>query len=152
MSFDDFLTHWLTESPLAPPPAPHERVAGNVGVTLYRITPFQVQLWICQPDTDIGDHSHPGVDGWALRVAGDIRFRKNGQPVGIHDMKIVSWRGMKTPMVRVAPGESHGVRIGPVGGSFLAITHWLESEPRSVHLSWAGEALDAVHRQQLGVK
>lgn len=150
-TLDEFITYWLACSVIAPPKDPYEAVAGNVGVTLYRDSRFQVQIWACPPNSDIADHVHPHTDGWAVRVAGDIQFRKHGKPIGRGDMKIVTWNGMRTPMIRVGATESHGVAIGPAGGSFLSITERLDGNlPGSVHKDWAGEPLDAAHAAELG--
>lgn len=152
MTLEDFVEYWLSESPISPPPDPYERVAENVGVTLYRDNFFQVQLWTCAPNTDIGDHAHPDMDGWAIRVAGDIRFRKHGKPATRRDTQIVMWRGLKTPMIQVYRGESHGLAIGPSGGSFLVIAERVDGQPpTSVHRDWAGAPLDADHAVALGV-
>lgn len=149
MTLDEFVADWLDRSPMRPPAKPYEKVAENVGVTLYRDNEFQVQLWTCAPNTEISDHTHPDVDGMAVRVAGDIRFRKHGKPVNHRDMKIMTWRGMRTPAVHLGPNDSHGVSIGPVGGSFLAITRWLNGGPQSVHLNWQGDPLDETHAKEL---
>ena len=150
MTLEDFVKHWLEQSPIHPPPDAYEKVAANVGVTLYRDDVFQVQLWTCAPNTVIGDHTHPDIDGYAIRAAGDIAFRKHGAPIKRQEMKIVYWRGMKTPMIRVYHDELHGVHIGPAGGSFLAITCRLDGKmPQSVHRNWLGDPLDADHAKLL---
>jgi hypothetical protein len=150
MTLDEFIASWLMHSEMAPPKDAYEAVAGNVGVTLYRDSRFQVQIWACPPNSQIADHTHPHTDGWAVRVAGDIQFRKHGKPIGRGDMKIVTWNGMRTPMIRVACNESHGVVIGPAGGSFLSVTERLDGHvPGSVHMDWAGAPLDAAHATEL---
>lgn len=150
MTLNNFVALWLHSAQIRPPQYPYEIAGSNSGVTLYRDEKFQVQLWICPPNTDISDHAHPNIDGWAIKVAGDIRFRKHGRPVGMHDIKIVTWGGMRTPMIRVGKDESHGVEIGPAGGSFLAVTERLDgTHPSSVHLDWCGKPLDDDHAEQL---
>jgi hypothetical protein len=150
MTLDEFIVSWLMDSRMAPPAEPYENVAGFVGTTLYRDDRFQVQLWACPPNTNISDHSHPDMDGWAVRVAGDIGFRKNGRPVTHRDMKVVTWGGMRTPMIRVGALESHGANIGPAGGSFLSVTERLDGRrPVSVHRNWSGPPLDAAHATEM---
>lgn len=146
MTLDGFVGHWLKDAPICPPAVPYERVASNIGVTLYRDDRFQVQLWTFAPHSEIADHSHPDVDSWVVWVGGDYCFRKNGRMVERPDMKFVRWRGVTVPKLHLAPGDMHGASIGPTGGSFLSITERLDGhEPVSVHLVWAGPPLDSEH-------
>ena len=150
MTLEDFAKEWLRNGPLRPPPLPYEKAGATTGVTLYRDGKFQVQFWICPPNTDIGDHCHPNIDSYAVRVAGDIKFRKHGRPVGMRDIQIVVWNGMRTSMIHFGTQDLHGGAVGDAGGSFLVITERLDGAgPVSAHLDWAGPPLDADHAKQL---
>jgi hypothetical protein len=39
---------------------------------------------------------------------------------------------------RIRPGVLHGAVVGPKGGAFLSLQHWIEGEPTSVGLDWLG--------------
>lgn len=150
MSVDAFSEQWLAHPLNDPPRWPYEKVVGTVGITLYRRAPYQVQLWICPPHTVIGDHSHPDIDGWAVLVAGEIRFTLAGRMTVARDHKIVRWNGRKTFAIRTGHGQVHGVLVGQAGGSFLSITERLDGgEPVSVHRNWSGPPLDADHEMEL---
>lgn len=150
MTLHEFVTFWLKKSPIQLPRVPYERVAGNIGVTLYRDDRFQVQLWTFPPDSEITDHAHPDVDSWVVWVGGDYCMRKCGAMIERSQYKWAKWRGMVTPTIHLAPGDMHGATIGPTGGSFLSITERLDGrEPMSVHRAWAGPALDNQHAETL---
>lgn len=151
MTLDEFVKEWLKESPIQPPEVPYERVANNIGITLYRDGPFQVQLWTFPPHTEILDHAHPTVRSWVVWVGGDYCFRRHGKMVDRREWKYRKWRGMVTPSILLEPGDSHGASIGETGGSFLSISERISGEePISVHLAWDGPPLDAEHAARLG--
>ena len=146
MTLEEFVSDWLERSPIHPPPNAYDQVAGNVGVTLYRDEIFQVQLWTFPPRAVVTDHAHPNVDTWLVKVTGRFSMKLNGVGLEPRDAIRTAWRGMKTWMTRVAPGDIHGVKVGPSGGSFLSITERLDGAmPESVHLSWKGAPLDDEH-------
>jgi len=150
MTLVDFTANWLRETPVMPPLFACEWVNGNTGITLYRDDRFQVQMWIFPPHAEVTDHAHPGLDTMLVRVAGKLRFRLDGAYVPLSEADRVEWRGMKTWMLHVPSGASHGADIGESGASFLSITERLDGkEPQSVHLIWDGPALDEAHRNAL---
>ena len=45
-------------------------IDGISGVTIYRKEQFQVQLFICEPNTLIKEHSHPNIDSYEVFLSG----------------------------------------------------------------------------------
>ena len=67
---DDELTHfarwWLEHRSFVPPGDAYMQAGCNTGLVLFRQPPWQVQLFICAPDGEIVDHSHPHVDSYEI--------------------------------------------------------------------------------------
>lgn len=148
-SLDAFARRWMASPVLKPPADCHAEVGGHVGITLYRDERFQVQFWSCAPGSEIADHSHPSLRGYAVQVAGRIKFRLNGRGVTRADTLLAVLMGKHTVMHPVEPGITHGASIGDKGAAFLSISEWTVP-PRSVHLDWQGAPLDARHAAELG--
>lgn len=141
------------------PPSPFEaitRLEGFIGMTLYRHGQFQVQMWICDPYSEIPDHSHPDVDSLQVYVSGEVFLRFNGQPVITPDSLDYAAIGSETISpkngfsLRVRPTDNHGATIGPRGGVFITFQEWLNGvEPQSVEMNWKGPVLNESHRKKL---
>ena len=128
------------------------KVGRFTGLTLYRSKPFQVQLWLCEPNAEIYDHSHPHVDSLQIYVAGQVYLRLNGQPVLTPEILVPIANGIASHngrWIRVRPTDTHGATIGPVGGAFMTFQHWVHGEPQSVENDWEGQPLDAEHAMRL---
>jgi hypothetical protein len=148
---DDELTRfarwWLEHRSFVPPGDAYMQAGCNTGLVLFRQPPWQVQLFICAPDGEIVDHSHPHVDSYEIYVTGDVYFRHRGKTVLTPEM--ISNIGPMSLSIRVLPTDLHGGSVGPRGGSFISIQHWIDREPSSVHLSWDGPPLDQEHQVYL---
>lgn len=142
-----------TIGPLPLAPANGFNKAGVfTGLTLYRQGQFQVQMWLCPPESVIPDHSHPNVDSIQVFLCGDICFRKNGELTINQEKLDVQEDGVQalnTFSTRILPTDTHGASIGKRGGAFLTFQHWLKGEPQSVELDWEGEPLDAEHKSKI---
>lgn len=145
---EKFAAWWLKTRPMNPPAdGVYMRVGANTGTILYRDGEFQVQMFICDPDSDITDHTHPNVDSVQVYVSGDMYFRRNGEQLITPEQAPLVPSGFSH---RVPPGEIHGAKIGPRGGVFITIQEWLNGEtPRSVHLDWSGRALSQEHAAEI---
>lgn len=157
--FKDNLTQfaewWMqTRAIKAPLEGAYSRVGGNTGQVVFREGAFQVQLFICDPDSEITDHVHPNVDTYEVYVSGDVYFRKNGLPLIRPEIVTANEDGscrLLGIIDRVKPADWHGAAIGPRGGCFLSIQEWLNGhKPSSVHLDWDGQPLDAAHAAAVG--
>lgn len=150
----DFARWWLTECSATPMPPFKDGVhflAEFVGTTLFRHQEYQVQMWTCAPNSVIPEHSHPGVDNIQIYLWGQVYLTHNGQPV-IGEEQMGEMDGLSaayTSSIRILPGETHGARIGPMGGAFLTIQRWLDGNPKSVATAWSGDPLNEEHVREL---
>lgn len=130
--FDDlegFLNWWLTHRPINTP-ADDSLVyqKDTHGAVLYRQEPYQVEIFIVQPNSEIVPHIHPNVDSFEVYVSGDINFSCDGEwfdqnQLGNH--------------IRVRPSSWHGGKFGPRGGCFLSVQKWLNGvKPTFVGNDW----------------
>jgi hypothetical protein len=149
-------TDWYQRQPFAVPMAPAfgvNKVGAFTGLTLFRQGRFQVQLWLCDPNSEIPDHSHPNVDSIQVYVSGQVYLRLNGEVVIKPEDVREDMNGLNTKAafwMRVGPGDVHGATIGPKGGAFITFQHWLRGDPESVENDWEGEPIDAEHAQRIG--
>lgn len=146
-----FTEWWLGNRIIRPPADFLSRVGGNTGIVLFRHEKFQVQLFLNDPNSEIVDHTHPNVDSYEVYVAGDVYFRQNGEEVlNKQVIATVTPERLLGTRLRVLPNDVHGASIGPSGGSFISIQHWLNGlQPTSVHLDWDGPPLDTLHQEAL---
>lgn len=149
-----FANWWFANGrPLRPPHDFFSKVGGNTGTVLFRQAPFQVQLFLNDPNSEIADHTHPNVDSYEVYVAGDVYFRQNGKELLTPDIiATVTPERLLGTRLRIHPNDVHGASVGPSGGSFISIQHWLNGvAPSSVHLDWDGPPLDEGHKKTLGL-
>lgn len=130
--FDDleaFLHFWMANKPIMPPETTPTNQNGNLsGCVLYRDGPYQVQLFIVKPNSEIEPHIHPNVDSYEVFVSGDINFMCDD--VWMDQYKFGSY-------TRVRENNYHGGKFGKRGGCFLSIQKWLNGvEPTSVGEDW----------------
>ncbi len=150
----DFARWWLTECSATPMPPFKDGVhflAAFVGTTLFRHREYQVQMWTCAPNSVIPEHGHPGVDNIQIYLWGQVHLTHNGQPV-ISDDQMGEKDGLSaaySSSIRILPGETHGARIGSMGGAFLTIQRWLDGNPKSVATAWSGDPLNEDHVREL---
>jgi len=117
-----------------------------VSMALFRHPPYQAELITFLPSPDGGivpDHGHPNIDSIEVILSGEVGFTLRGKRLLTDEMLAkrledgAAWvLGAK---IRVRPGETHGAVVGPAGGTFLSIQHWLNGvPPTSVGLDWDG--------------
>src|SRR5580765_2203584 len=151
LTLTQFADWWLNTRAFKPPADFFSKVGGNTGTVLFRHEQFQVQLFLNDPNSEIADHTHPNVDSYEVYVAGDVYFRQNGQALLTPEIiATVTPERLLGTKLRILPNDVHGASVGPSGGSFLSIQHWLHGvTPSSVHLDWDGPPLDDAHRDML---
>ena len=157
MMFDDlemFLVWYLNNRPIAPPyETSLHRYRGLHSAVIYRQAPYQVELYIVDPHTEVPDHMHPNVDSFEVFLCGDVHFRHSGKV--ITPPKLVSQvsNGVHSLLgqhIRVHPNDSHGATIGYRGGMFLSVQKWLAGAPTSVGKNWiATESNEAFNKDIL---
>ncbi len=121
-------------------------------VVLHREGPFQVVLCLCRPNSNITPHGHPTVDSLAFYISGQLDFQieRDGRMVNVFDpggmIELPDGRcALNQAMVRFMPGQRHAAKVGPLGGAFLTIQHWLDGKPTSVERDWDGAPLSPDH-------
>lgn len=124
-----FLHWWLKKRPFRPPLDNSINHNGVIsGTVLYRQPPYQVQLFIVPPNSEIKSHIHPDVDSYEVYMTGDIKFWSDD----------VLYETTNPGMfIRVHPQSPHGGDFGEKGGCFLSVQKWLNGvEPTSVGNNW----------------
>jgi len=136
--FDDlevFLYWWMNKKPINTPDESPTNFNGTLsGTVLYRQAPYQVQLFIVQPNSVIEPHIHPNVDSYEVFVGGDIIFTCDG----VEHKKPADYKQHALDMnLRVKPNSWHGGIFGERGGCFLSVQKWLNGViPTSVGDDW----------------
>ena len=122
------------------------------GIVLFRTGNFQVELFLCPPNTLIPEHTHPNVDSYECFLHG-MEFNLDGKIV--HSMEEASKEknGYPTSLhntIRVRPNATHGGSTSETGGAFISIQHWLNGvKPSNVVQNWDGNAMGNIHAKQL---
>lgn len=148
-------TRWYISECSSVPAPPFKdgvvRVGNFTGITVFRKPPYQVQIWTCDPNSVIPEHSHPGVDVMQIYLWGEVHLTHQGVQVVGQDMmgEKDGQSAAYGATIHVKPGETHGAKIGPMGGAFLTIQKWIDGEPRSVDTAWDGEALSEDHAKRI---
>jgi hypothetical protein len=128
------------------------RVGAFTGLTLFRNGPYQVQLWMCDPNSEIPEHSHPNVDTIQVYVCGQVYLRLNGKLIIEPERLAEETRHFNVfngRYIRVGPNDTHGASIGPMGGAFVNFQFFLDGNPRSVELDWKGDPIDDEHARRI---
>ena len=149
-----FLTWWLNTRTLKPPFANDLLMIDGManGAVLYRDGPFQVQLFIIQPHTEIVAHVHPNMDSYEVYLGGDIEFSHSGEKVTDID-QLTSVNGVWSEfgkVIRVRPNDVHGGKFGNKGGLFLSVQHWINgASPTSANIEWKFAEAGKTERYEL---
>lgn len=129
----NFLQWWMNNKVQNPPSGELIRYDTRLTEVLkYRQGPFQVQECITAPNTEVPDHIHPDVDSYEVYMGGDITFRVDG----VHYE--APYESVGVGHVRVLPNSFHGASVGPRGGLFLSVQHWINPDkpPTFISSSW----------------
>ena len=122
------------------------------GITLWQENNFQVQMFICKPNTKIENHVHPNVDSYEVYLNGDVDFYINNKKV-VDDKFITGEKNGHSRAygmtARIKPDTLHSAFIGDRGGSFLSIQHWLKGNPSHIGNDWVGKAVSKEHENNI---
>lgn len=130
-------------------------IGNGPALVMHREPPFQVQLFVCTPNTVIPKHSHPHVESYEVNVSGDVEFLLEDQAAFPENLigtekkdgsGLPRFWGYRT---YVGPNAKHKAIIGPRGGAFLSIQKWLRDPPTSVDEDWEGSPMSADHMEAL---
>ncbi len=124
---------------------------GVSGLTIYRQNPYQVQLFILQPNVIIPQHMHPNIDSYEIFLTGVKLSYKNhmlNRDWGHACNDGVSNNFKK--IIRIKPGEMHGGLSSDTGGAFISAQCWKNGlEPSSVSNDWVGDVIGEDHKKQI---
>lgn len=124
-------------------------------LVLYRTECFQVELYICKPNTNAPFHQHPGVDSCFIYLGGNIDFgRADGAYSDLSALQIISEYGnhhyLFGQSVSAPDGALHTLKVHQEGGAFLSFEKWNTMEPTSVTINWKGKPVGSEHEETLG--
>ena len=126
-------------------------IEGVSGIVLYRNEQFQVELFICQPNLVIPEHTHPDVDSYEFFLHG-MKFTHSGETVINNEEALLEQDGFPInayQTIRVKPNDPHGGTASKYGGAFISIQHWLNDvDPTHVSSNWEGNSMGQQHSQQ----
>ena len=112
--------------------------------------PFQVQVFYAPPNFIIPEHEHPNVDSYEVYIGGDVAFSHTGT--------WLRWDGKKYEfvndlfVVNVKHNDIHGAYMGPEGGIFMSVQHWINDvDPSCVSEDYDGGALCNNHSDDWGL-
>jgi quercetin dioxygenase-like cupin family protein len=125
-------------------------IEGVTSVIWYREPPFQVQLFIAPPNYIVPEHTHPNVDSFEIYLGGQIRFSHSGKFTAPEaSFTIPAFDGTalsRGNSIRVRPNDVHGGIVGPSGGVFMSVQHWLNGvEPHCVAADYTGVTMGSDH-------
>lgn len=154
----NFAKWYLSDLPNLPARPPMDGavavVEGVSGVVLWRDGTFQVQMFVCAPNTNVPTHTHPDVDSYEAHLTGGIDFYIDGKLT--IPQKAASKAGKNGASrcygwtARVRPYTPHSAKVGENGGAFLSIQHWLNGiKPTSVGENWDGKTMGKTHEQSI---
>ena len=127
-------------------------IDGISGVTIYRKEQFQVQLFICEPNVIIKEHSHPNIDSYEMFLWG-MEFTHKGKTIINKQMALLEKNNMprcSNWTLRIKQNELHGGQSSNKGGAFISIQKWLNNiKPSHVSEDWTGDILGDKHKEQL---
>jgi hypothetical protein len=126
-------------------------IEGVSGIVLYRSKPFQVELFICEPNLIIPEHTHPDVDSYELFLYG-MKFTHCGETAITEKQALEEQEGYPInayQTIRVKPNDPHGGTASKFGGAFISIQHWLNDvDPTHVSSNWDGKSMGSNHAEQ----
>jgi hypothetical protein len=152
---EEFKNWWLKAGrPLKPPfEKPIHTTDIAYAICLYREKQYQVELYICKPNTESPYHSHPGIESVSVYLAGNLSFGR--KDVGFIDLS--EYQKSQENGAHMLLGKSiesnfeteHALKIGPEGGAFLIFEKWYTKSPTSVTINWEGETVGKLHDQTI---
>lgn len=149
MTLDDFL-QWFkakgTGIGMIPATNAVHMVENVTAIRWISQPPFQVQMFACPPNTIIPEHTHPNVDSFEVYGGGEIQFSHSGRWVEEPEVGAYGMAGLRGNVIRVKPDDLHGGVIGPNGGVFFSVQHWLNGEkPHCVSADYDGITMGEHH-------
>jgi len=147
----EFMGWWIKAGRPIKPPFEHPIHITDMAyaLTIYREGQYQIELYICKPNTQTQVHSHPGIESLSVYLAGNLTFAKDGGKfldLSGHQFERedgAHWLLGKS--VEAIDGNDHALKVNAEGGSFLLFQKWHDKKPRSVATEYAGTTLGPKH-------
>lgn len=110
---------------------------GAISVVLFRDPPYQVELIIFEPGSQIPEHRHDHIDTIEVMVSGALELFVDGLQC-VYERPPRPGTGMNRDVLKFVPIPSdayhHGRTAG--GGCFLSVQRWKDMTPSHVGLEW----------------
>jgi len=155
-SVEQFRDWWLKAGrPIRPPfKNPIHTTDIAYALCLYRDGRYQVELYICKPNTETPPHKHPGIESVTMYLTGDLAFAKaNGEFADLSMYQKPKENGTHMLLGKTAEinngDQLHAARMGSTGGAFLIFEHWKDKDPVSVTTHWEGELVGDQHAKTI---
>jgi len=156
-NLENFKNQWINDGMRWKPPFKNPIHITDIAYSLcvYRENNYQIELYICKPNTQSPVHSHPGVESISMYLTGNLEFSKNDNNfIDLSQYQKERENGTHY-LIGVAAetnngDDQHALRIGKEGGAFLVFEYWKEKEPTSVTVNWLGELVGELHQKTIG--
>ena len=127
-------------------------IEGLTGIVLHRDKSFQVELFTCNPNVTLPEHTHPNVDSYECFLYG-MEFTHSGETIIDAEEALQEENGYPIhayQTIRVRPNDLHGGTASGRGGAFLSLQHWLDDiEPTHITSNWDGHPMGTIHSEQI---
>ena len=125
-----------------------EKLDGIMGLSILRQAPYQVQMWLVEPNKEIHDHSHPNVDTLLVYISGRVEIRIPNLTVVFDEVTTKHPKLCPGSALFVPRGGQHGLSVGSLGGAFLSVQKW-DGPIQSTDRDWQGQTLGPIHAERL---
>lgn len=144
LAFAAWYTTWLNGNLRFCPMYYVKQTKLGMGMTMFEMKPFRVELFLFRPQIEIPEHIHPDVESYEVYIAGDMELTKDSIPqtkrefVKPNENRICMSNG---GMIRIPAESVHGGWTSGIdtGGAFLSIQFWKRNwHDDSVMYNWKG--------------
>ena len=155
---EDFKNVWMAAGCPIRPPFKDAVFTTDIAysLVLFRKPPFQVELYICKPNTSSPSHYHPGVDSCFVYLGGNLELNFDNEPfIDLQEFQKPREDGAHFLFGRAISSsveKSHSLRVYEEGAAFLSFEKWTDREPTSVTVNWDGPLVGAEHAKTIESK
>jgi len=155
MNVKEFMQSWYDMGSPIRPPFEHAVHCTDMAyaLTIYRKGQYQIELYICRPNTQTKVHSHPGIESISVYLTGNLTFAKpDGAFRDLSQYQFATEDGTHVLLgkfVDSVDGTEHALKVNEEGGSFLLFQKWHNKKPRSVAIEYDGETLGPLHDETI---
>jgi hypothetical protein len=152
---EEFAKWWLSHGCTIRPPFKNPVFTTDIAysLVLFREGQYQVELYICKPNTSSPNHHHPGVDSFFVYLGGNLEISFDGVLTqSLRDLQKEGPNGrhfLLGQFITHPSSTGHSLEVFDEGGAFLSFEKWNTQEPSSVTVNWAGEPVGEEHQQTI---